>query len=129
MLSNYDLPRPGFEPVAPLWAGGFFTTEPPGKPCKHNLYMNQKTKSLCDSLCHDTHFVVEICNKTAISPRDAGICRKGMAGLYRNSIKKIFFEEPPYCQGRTFFIKMIFVLFYSMFHLTMSYIPTILLST
>ena len=54
MLSNYDLPRPGIEPVAPSWAGGFFTTEPPGKPCKRNFYMNQKTKSLCDSLCHES---------------------------------------------------------------------------
>ena len=27
-----DLPRPGVEPVSPALAGGFFTTEPPGKP-------------------------------------------------------------------------------------------------
>ena len=27
-----DLPNPGFEPVFPILAGGFFTTEPPGKP-------------------------------------------------------------------------------------------------
>ena len=30
-----DLPNPGFEPTspaAPALAGGFFTTEPPGKP-------------------------------------------------------------------------------------------------
>ena len=27
-----DLPDPGIEPRSPAWAGGFFTTEPPGKP-------------------------------------------------------------------------------------------------
>ena len=27
-----DLPHPGIEPVSPILAGGFFTTEPPGKP-------------------------------------------------------------------------------------------------
>ena len=26
------LPNPGFEPWSPALAGGFFTTEPPGKP-------------------------------------------------------------------------------------------------
>ena len=28
----WDLPGPGIEPVSPASAGGFFTTEPPGKP-------------------------------------------------------------------------------------------------
>ena len=28
------LPDPGIEPTAPALAGGFFTTEPPGKPFK-----------------------------------------------------------------------------------------------
>ena len=27
-----DLPNPGIEPGCPALAGGFFTTEPPGKP-------------------------------------------------------------------------------------------------
>ena len=27
-----DLPDPGIEPSSPALAGGFFTTEPPGKP-------------------------------------------------------------------------------------------------
>ena len=29
----WDLPGSGIEPVSPAWAGGFFTIEPPGKPC------------------------------------------------------------------------------------------------
>ena len=28
----WDLPRSGIEPVSPVWAGGFFTTELPEKP-------------------------------------------------------------------------------------------------
>ena len=28
-----DLPNPGIKPMSPALAGGFFTTEPPGKPC------------------------------------------------------------------------------------------------
>ena len=27
-----DLPNPGIKPLSPTLAGGFFTTEPPGKP-------------------------------------------------------------------------------------------------
>ena len=30
----WDLPGPGMEPVSPALGGGFFTTEPPGKPRK-----------------------------------------------------------------------------------------------
>ena len=29
---TWDLPGSGMEPVSPASAGGFFTTEPPGKP-------------------------------------------------------------------------------------------------
>ena len=29
----WDLPGPGIEPMSPESAGGFFDTEPPGKPC------------------------------------------------------------------------------------------------
>ena len=31
-----DLPDPGIEPASPVWAGGFFTTEPPGKPLEED---------------------------------------------------------------------------------------------
>ena len=33
-----DLPNPGIELTSPVLAGGFFTTEPPGKPQFHRLY-------------------------------------------------------------------------------------------
>ena len=28
-----NIPDPGNKPMSPAWASGFFTTEPPGKPC------------------------------------------------------------------------------------------------
>ena len=34
---TWDLPGSGIEPVSPALAGGFFTTEPPGKPLSHLL--------------------------------------------------------------------------------------------
>ena len=33
--SPEDLPNPGIEPGSPALAGGFFTTEPPGKPSRY----------------------------------------------------------------------------------------------
>ena len=33
--SPEDLPSPGIQPASSSLAGGFFTTEPPGKPCRH----------------------------------------------------------------------------------------------
>ena len=32
-----DLPDPGIEPMSPVLAGGFFTTEPPEKPTIFNI--------------------------------------------------------------------------------------------
>ena len=32
LRGTWDPPGPGIEPVSPALAGGFFTTEPPGKP-------------------------------------------------------------------------------------------------
>ena len=34
--SSGDFPHPGIEPTCPALTGGFFTTEPPGKPNKQN---------------------------------------------------------------------------------------------
>ena len=35
-----DLPDPGIKPSSPALAGGFFTTEPPGKPYM-SIYLNK----------------------------------------------------------------------------------------
>ena len=42
----WDLPGPGIEPVSPALAGGFFTSEPPGKPGSKDLIIpvSQLTK-------------------------------------------------------------------------------------
>jgi len=43
--SPEDLPDPGTEPISPAWAGGFFTTKPPGssnKVQKSNLFGSRK---------------------------------------------------------------------------------------
>ena len=46
----WDLPRPGIEPMSPALVGGFFTTEPPGKPRTNaflpNIYSVQRTQPL-----------------------------------------------------------------------------------
>ena len=34
-----DLPDPGIKPESPVFAGRFFTTEPPGKPIVHLNYL------------------------------------------------------------------------------------------
>jgi len=41
-----DLPHPGTKPTSPALAGGFFTTEPPGKP---------KAKRLTELSAHNKH--------------------------------------------------------------------------
>ena len=42
LQGRWDFPRPGIEPMSPALAGGFFTTEPPGKPLKLILRGSQK---------------------------------------------------------------------------------------
>ena len=38
----WDLPGPGIKPVSPALAGGFFTTEPPGKPLLFGYLIEEK---------------------------------------------------------------------------------------
>ena len=40
--SLWDLPKAGGEPVSPASAGGFLTTEPPGK--SHNVLLKRKVE-------------------------------------------------------------------------------------
>ena len=39
-----DLPKPGIQPVSLVSAGGFFTTEPPGKPCTEGCFTQTHTE-------------------------------------------------------------------------------------
>ena len=43
-----DLSGPGLEPVSPALAGGFFTTEPPGKPLEPK-FLTSFVNALSDS--------------------------------------------------------------------------------
>ena len=49
-----DPPRRGIETVSPALAGGFFTTEPPGKPWCFLLYPSLKTTCWMHSIHKDT---------------------------------------------------------------------------
>ena len=44
-----DLPNPRTEPVSPALAGGFFTTEPPGKPSMLYFGKNFQKYTLCSN--------------------------------------------------------------------------------
>ena len=46
-----DLPNTGIEPTSPALAGGFFTTEPPGKPSATIVCVCEVTQS-CLTLCN-----------------------------------------------------------------------------
>jgi len=41
-LSLGDLPDPGLEPVSLALAGGFFTTDLPGKPLRSHWYLEKR---------------------------------------------------------------------------------------
>ena len=49
-----DLPDPGIEPtspvVSPAFSGGFFTTEPPRKPCSYK-WLDRKEEGVCVCVC------------------------------------------------------------------------------
>ena len=65
LQDTWDLPRPGIEPVPPALAGGFFTTEPPGKPlqcildpfpsdrarCKSSQFPFSDSEMICWTFC------------------------------------------------------------------------------
>ena len=50
--SPRDPPRPEIESASPVWTGGFFTTEPPGKP--HRVPALQKLQILLEE--QNSHF-------------------------------------------------------------------------
>ena len=47
-----DLPRPGIKPMSPAFVGGFFTSEPPGKPTLSRLHIYLLPLS---SVCQQFH--------------------------------------------------------------------------
>ena len=59
LLSPRDRPDPGIEPVSPALTGGFFVTEPPGKP---TLEFKKKLSevSQTEERCHMTSIICGI---------------------------------------------------------------------
>ena len=58
-----DLPEPGIKPVSfmsPAFAGGFFTTEPPGKPDSNDCLNCQSMKHMLIKANHGQQTVVGI---------------------------------------------------------------------
>ena len=49
-----DLPDPGIKPESPAFAGGFFTTEPPGKPPSKFLGRHKFCESCSEYFCEIT---------------------------------------------------------------------------
>ena len=49
----WDLPGPGLEPVSPALAGGFLTTEPPGKS-QHADFLIYPMENLSQYFCGQT---------------------------------------------------------------------------
>ena len=45
LAAPWHLSRPGFKPTSPAWAGGFFTTEAPGKPGNYTEERGKKKRT------------------------------------------------------------------------------------
>ena len=80
----WDLPGPGIEPVSPLLEGGFFTTEPPGKP-EHPLNCGYCWLSFAKKLSASV-LVPFICEDLI-----GFIVWKPYSGLVLNSLKLSYF--------------------------------------
>ena len=75
-----DLPDLGIEPVSPAavaLAGGFFTTEPPGKPRKS---WNRTSMQTSDSMVHGLHFWVTLPLLRAVAIGKEPSCQCKSAG-------------------------------------------------
>ena len=71
-----DLPGPGSKPTFPALAGGFFTTEPPGKPCPVTSWLQSGESKERQGVSQDSTGppVGSICNHPDGSPWWPGLC-------------------------------------------------------
>ena len=64
-LSPEDLPDPGINSASPAFAGGFFTTDPPGKPkdkITQQLFLRRLSHLQIDFISGEWHLVkLEVC--------------------------------------------------------------------
>ena len=81
-LSPGDLPDPGIEPESPALAGGFITTEPPGKPQikylqlakfpNHFLYISVRTL-IIGSPVSEIYLACQLCPRILHEPTLKGL--------------------------------------------------------
>ena len=78
LCGMWDLPRPGMEPTCPALAGGFFTTEPPGKPRGLSYPHSTRSASSNEELTWPTVFSAE---SSVLSSVSSGPMCRGVRGL------------------------------------------------
>ena len=79
-----DLPDPGIEPGCPSLAGGFFTTEPPGKP----LYLCRVEEMAGEEPCQHLYSLAPFINSSVSSPLPALAWQ--LSYVSASFLKKIF---------------------------------------
>ena len=102
-----DLPDPGSKPVSPALAGGFFTTEPRGRPCRR-LCLNKRL-AVPDSESNVGGKTVSVCVHTCTDrKRGTRMCEVRFCGLscclvvVERCHQSLFFN---YYMSREFFFK------------------------
>ena len=75
----WDIPGPGMEPASPASAGGFFPTEPPGKPwfCIYMSVCVCISSSLCESV-----FICVCFSRVCVSRVSVWVCSYTPGSIY-----------------------------------------------
>ena len=68
----YDIPRLGNKPMSPALAGGFFTADPPGKPCSFFLKSSWWGRQIT---CFNIFYLFELAND--LQPRTIASNQQG----------------------------------------------------
>ena len=111
--SPEDLPNPEIEPVYPVLAGGFYTTEPPGKPSSSALNFPKLSESPVSQRYgkHEGNFYIII----NLGP---GMKFQAYSKSETYLPKTVFTNE---CHQRDIFMESVIVSLYS--HIFMNYFP------
>ena len=76
LAAPWHLSRPEFKPISPAWAGGFFTTEAPGKPGNYTEERKKKReknqKLPCWSYCNQCRQLVGASRRTECCDQRCG---------------------------------------------------------
>ena len=90
LCGRWDLPGSGVEPMSPTLAGGFFSTEPLGKPGSFNFYLkrNVKLNSLVDGFAFISLITISFCQFTR-----PGIIYSQFFCFFEPSFKCLYFSR------------------------------------